>query len=97
MEYGGLLVIVVEETVGPELLPDKIVDCEDIEDETDTMLVVVVDSDISEVTVPATVPSSLPGIADPTPELVNGVGIDIAAVLGLSAGSSSYILSCVPS
>ena len=34
-------------------------------------------------------PSSLPGMADPTPELVNGVGMGRVAVSGLSAGSSS--------
>ena len=36
-----------------------------------------------------TVPSSLPGIADPIPELVKGVGIGRFAVSGLSAGSWS--------
>ena len=34
-------------------------------------------------------PSSLPGMAVPTPELVKGVGSERVAVLGLSAGSSS--------
>ena len=32
-------------------------------------------------------PSWLPGIADPTPELVHGVGIGNSDVSGLSAGS----------
>ena len=34
-------------------------------------------------------PSSLPGMADPTPELVKGVGMARVAVSGMSAGSFS--------
>ena len=41
-------------------------------------------------------PSSLPNMTEPTPELVQGVGIGSCDVSGLSAGSSSYMFPLSP-
>lgn len=62
----------------------RVVEEAEVDDEVD-----VVSTETSEViAAPVGVaPSALPGMADPTPLLVNGIGIGSSDVFGLSAGS----------
>lgn len=41
-------------------------------------------------------PSILPGMAEPTPLLVHGVGIDMVEVAGIIVGVAVYMFSIVP-